>query len=151
MTRTESIDLLEEALGVKAEQEFASAGDDAQERATKKPEFLSRLRGYLNIHGPNRLDEADSAYALRRAFLLRSLLVQKAPQTVRDGRLAIDDGVLRAFLGTEHFTHGARFIEAVIDQSALAGKARFARSSLPPADQLSLHVDAEEFLALVRG
>jgi hypothetical protein len=97
------------------------------------------------------LSQADSAYPLRRAFLLRSLLVQKAPQTVRDGRLSIDEGVLRAFLETERFIHGARSIEAIIDQSALAGKARFGRSSLPPADQLALHVNAEEFLGLVRG
>jgi hypothetical protein len=132
-------------------QEFASSGDEAHNRAAKKPDFLSRLRGYLNIYGPNRLNEADSAYPLRRAFLLRSLLVQKAPQTLRDGRLNIDEGVLRAFLETERFIHGARSIEAIIDQSALAGKARFGRSSLPPADQLALHVDAEEFLGLVRG
>jgi hypothetical protein len=132
-------------------QEFASSGDEAHDRAAKKPDFLSRLRGYLNIYGPNRLSQADSAYPLRRAFLLRSLLVQKAPQTVRDGRLSIDEGVLRAFLETERFIHGARSIEAIIDQSALAGKARFGRSSLPPADQLALHVDAEEFLTLVRG
>lgn len=58
----------------------------------------------------------------------------------------MDEGVLRAFLQTERFIHGARSMGAIIDQSSLTGRARFARSSLPPADQLSLHVDAEEFL-----
>jgi hypothetical protein len=131
--------------------EFVTAGDEADGRRVKKPDFVSRLRGYLNILGPNRADATDVAYPLRRAFLLRSLLVRKAPQTIRAGRLSIDDGVLQAFLQTERFIHGARSVEAIIDQSSLAGKARFGRSSLPPADQLSLHVDAEEFLRLVRG
>lgn len=90
------------------------------------------------------------ATPLRRAFLLRPLLVRKAPQTIRAGRLSIDDGVLGAFLRTERFIHGARSVEAIIDQSSLAGKARYGRSSLPPADQLSLHVDAEAFLGLLR-
>lgn len=132
-------------------EEFVILGDQANERRAKKPDFVSRLRGYLNILGPNRAGEADVAHPLRRAFLLRSLLMRKAPQTVRAGRLSIDEGVLRAFLHTERFIHGARSVEAIIDQSSLGGKARFGRSSLPPADQLSLHVDAEAFLELLRG
>ncbi|MHB8868863.1 MAG: P-loop NTPase family protein [Thermoleophilia bacterium] len=130
--------------------EFVAAADEVADRRMKKPDFVSRLRGYLNILGPNRASATDVAYPLRRAFLLRSLLMRKAPQTIRAGRLSIDDGVLGAFLRTERFVHGARSVEAIIDQSSLAGKARYGRSSLPPADQLSLHVDAEAFLGLLR-
>lgn len=130
--------------------EFVAAQDEVEDRRAKKPDFVSRLRGYLNILGPNCTSATDVAYPLRRAFLLRSLLVRKAPQTIRAGRLSIDDGVLQAFLRTERFIHGARSVEAIIDQSSLAGKARYGRSSLPPADQLSLHVDAEAFLGLLR-
>jgi len=131
--------------------EFVTAGDDAAAKAAKKPDFLSRLRGFVNVYGPNPQDEEDSAYLLRRAFLLRSLLMRKAPQTVKDGRLQIDDGVLRAFLKVDRYTHGARSLEAIVDMSALAGRPRYERASLPPRQQLALHVDARQFLELVRG
>ena len=35
--------------------------------------------------------------------------------------------------------------------SALSGKPRFERASLPARQQLGLHVDADQFLRLVRG
>jgi hypothetical protein len=131
--------------------EFITASDDAGAKNAKKPDFLSRLRGFVNVYGPNQLGENDSAYLLRRAFLLRSLIMRKAPQTVSDGRLQIDDGVLRAFLRTDRYAHGARSLEAIVDMSALAGRPRFERASLPPRQQLALHVDARQFLELVRG
>jgi hypothetical protein len=131
--------------------EFVTAGDEAAAKNAKKPDFLSRLRGFVNVYGPNQLGENDSAYLLRRAFLLRSLVTRKAPQTVSGGRLQIDAGVLRAFLRVDRYTHGARSLEAIIDMSALAGRPRFERASLPPRQQLALHVDARQFLELVRG
>jgi len=35
--------------------------------------------------------------------------------------------------------------------SALSGKLRYERCAVPAPHQLGLHVDAEEFLALVKG
>ena len=131
--------------------EFQASVDPAADRVAKKLDFISRLRGYLNIFGPNPMGENDSGYSLRRAFLLRSLLLRKAPQIARNGRLNVDEGVLRAFLLVDRFTHGARSVEAIIDQCSLAGKSRFGRSSLPPEDQLALHVDPKAFLDLVRS
>jgi hypothetical protein len=131
--------------------EFITAGDDVAVKAAKKPDFLSRLRGFVNVYGPNPQDDEDSAHVLRRAFLLRSLLMRKAPHTVKDGRLQIDEGLLRAFLKIDRYTHGARSLEAIVDMSALAGRPRYERASLPPRQQLALHVDARQFLELVRG
>lgn len=115
----------------------------------KATDFLSRLRGYVDILGPNPMGEGDRTAVLRRALLLRALLGGKASGLVRGGRLDIDPGVLRAFLDVSAYVHGARSMESVIDMSALTGKLRFERSALPPRHQLSLHVDAEEFLGLV--
>jgi hypothetical protein len=132
-------------------EEFVTAGDEERSRQAKKPDFLSRLRGFVNVYGPNPRDEHDHAYVLRRAFLLRSLLQRKAPQVVDGSEVRIDPGVLRAFLGIDRFTHGARSMEAVVDMSALAGKPRYERASLPPVQQLALHVDAVRFLELARA
>ncbi len=119
--------------------------------SAKATDFLSRLRGFVDILGPNPAGSHDHSAVLRRALLLRSLLKLKAPQLLVHNVLQIDPGVLRAFLDVTSYVHGARSMEAILDMSALSGRLRFERSALPPAHQLGLHVDAEEFLALVRG
>jgi hypothetical protein len=115
----------------------------------KATDFLSRLRGYLDILGPNPMSSDDRSYVLRRALLLRGLLSSKAPGVRRQDRIDIDPGVLRAFLDISTYVHGARSMESIIDMSSLSGKLRYERSSLPAMNQLGLHVDPDEFLALV--
>lgn len=117
----------------------------------KATDFLSRLRGYVDILGPNPATADDETFLLRRALLLRALLLQKAGGLFHDGKLDIDPGVLRAFIDVTTYVHGARSMESIVDMSALSGKLRYERSALPPQHQLSLHVDAGEFLGLVRG
>ena len=137
--------------------DFIAFGDERAERAAKKPDFVSRLRGYINVTGPNRQGPHDVASPLRRALILRSLISSRAPQMLvhdeaqDDPRLQIDEGVLRAFLEIGEYIHGARSMEAIVQMSSLAGKPRFERSSLPARQQLALHVDADKFLALVQG
>jgi hypothetical protein len=117
--------------------------------AAKATDFLSRLRGFVDILGPNPVNDADRTYVLRRALLLRALLTTKAPQLVRGERVEIDPGVLRALLDIGSYVHGARSIESIIDMSTLTHRRRFERSALPPHHQLGLHVDPSEFLSLV--
>jgi hypothetical protein len=140
--------------------------DDNYEKwkAAKGPDFLSRLKGFLDVLGPNppRADskgttsqKTDPYYVIRRAILLRSLLSKRAKQffTKPDGKgeLRIDDGVLHAFLTGPDFKHGARSMETIVATSVLSGRNSYERSSLPPAQQLNLHVNGEDFLSLVRG
>jgi ATPase family associated with various cellular activities (AAA) len=128
--------------------EFA-AGGDHEARYAKKSDFISRLRGSMDVLGPNPAGPADAAVILRRALLLHALLRQSVPQIFTGDRLNIDEGVLRAFLHVDSFRHGARSMEAIVDVSALTGKASYERASLPAPSQLTLHVDAEAFLKLV--
>jgi hypothetical protein len=129
-------------------------------RAVKGPDFVSRLRGYVNIMGPNRqageggLTGNDPHFIIRRAIILRVLLKLHWDNLFRKegGKdlLNIDPGVLHAFLGVSHYKHGARSMEAVITMSALTHKTHFERSSLPSEAQLDLHVNGREFLSLVQ-
>ena len=119
-------------------------------KAVKGPDFVSRLRGYVNILGPNPTGGTDAEYVVRRAMLLRSLIERKAPKLLdSQGNVRIDDGVLRALLRTRFYKHGARSLEAILDMSLLADQTCWGPAALPPAGQLSLHVDAEEFNRLV--
>ena len=132
-------------------------GSSSEERqrftAVKGPDFVSRLRGHIDILGPSRLDHGDDTFAIRRAILLRSRLEQRARRLFRekDKKLAIDYGVLHAFLTIPGLHHGARSIQAILEMSKLAGESRFTRSLLPPPAQLNLHVEAGQFLELVNS
>lgn len=131
-------------------EDFAEAVHDNAGRLAKGPDFVSRLKGFVNILGPNPHGPTDPFYVVRRAILLRSMLERSAGHLLHHGRLNIDPGVLRAFLETREFRHGARSMEAIIAMSRLTGRTAYERSSLPPETQLDLHVDARDFVALVQ-
>ncbi|MDL2238236.1 AAA family ATPase [Christensenellaceae bacterium OttesenSCG-928-K19] len=111
----------------------------------KGPDFVSRLRGTINIMGPNPVYESDKNYLLRRAILLRSLCQRKL--NVKDPNF-IDDNLLHAMLVIDKYKHGARSMEAILDMSRIEGNS-FTPVSLPFYSQLALHVDADAFIRLV--
>ncbi len=140
-------------------EEFGSDLTSEHERKTAKlPDFVSRLKGYLDVLGPNRQQgphtHGDPHYIIRRAILLRSLIERSTPHLLTSvngvQRLRIDPGVLRAFLQVSQFKHGIRSMESILAMSQLSGKASFQRSSLPAEHLLDLHVEGREFLALVQ-
>jgi len=133
-------------------------GDQAKKafRDTKGPDFVSRLRGFINVMGPNRQhikDDCDDAFIIRRAQLLRVLLENdKTASGLFNSKkeLSIDDGVLRAMLNVTKYNHGTRSMIALVEMSRLEGKNRFDLSALPVKKQLDMHVDADEFLFLTK-
>jgi hypothetical protein len=99
---------------------------------------------------PNPDSVRDRHYPIRRAFHLRSLLKRLAPGFLQGDEVRIEDGVLNAFLKVSRYRHGSRSMQAVIETSSRRGKAKFELSSLPPFEQLDLHVNADEFMELTR-
>ena len=142
----------------KAHQEF---------RLAKGPDFKSRLDAYLNVVGPNRRqialsldrhadgraekiggykfipDPADIFFPIRRAFMTRSEL-----KCGPDDKLEIDEGLIHALLHVERFTHGSRSLGKILQPFAAARPGPMARSLLMPANQLAMHTNAAEFIAL---
>jgi len=139
----------------------------------KGRDFVSRLRCNLEVKGPDAYYRGDESGGqgvhaeagafdrkVRRAMLLRSTLEQKLPgilQEVRiDGKVYkqanIDDAVISGFLTIPEYKHGVRSLEAIVDMSrALVTRRCFLKSSLPPEEQLDMHVDARKFLDIVRS
>lgn len=78
-------------------------GDAAGFVAAKGPDFVSRLRGYVDIPGVN----TEDAEQLRRAAVLAHLLRIKGK--------AIDDGLRDALLLVGRYKHGARSLEALVE------------------------------------
>ncbi|MEA1894954.1 MAG: RyR domain-containing protein [Euryarchaeota archaeon] len=116
----------------------------------KGPDFTSRLRGYVNIRGPNQRGSDDTVFVIRRAMLLRSLLEQKVDNLFDSTKhLRIDDGVLRALINVKSYKHGTRSIEAIIEMSMLNGRRSWEQAYLPAKEQLKLHLDEESFSRLL--
>jgi hypothetical protein len=131
-------------------------------RASKGPDFLSRLRGFVSIKGPNPAAlqacagrpalpyaEAawqDPAHLIRRAVMLRVALEQSCPQLIdsKTGKAAISSGVIQGFLRVENYLHGARSLAAIVTMSS-PGQGPYNVASLPSRDLLRLHV-SDDFM-----
>ncbi len=56
-------------------------GEADEFKSAKGPDFVSRLKGYINVLGPNPVKGAgDPYFIIRRAILLRSSLKRSNPQ-----------------------------------------------------------------------
>ncbi len=133
-------------------EKFIREDDDSDEQrkfaSAKGPDFISRLRGFINILGTNPVSKDDNACIIRRAIILRDMFERskKASGLLHaNGELYIDQGLIRAFLNISRYKHGTRSMGAIIDMSSLTDCKQFSQTSLPPDHQLNLHVDAKAF------
>ena len=122
----------------------------------KGPDFISRLRGYINIPDAN-AGPGRSKHFLRRAIQLRGLLENKVKLVEpkggpNEGRAKVDEAVIYALLTIDHYRHGVRSMEAILRMCApiAPNDKHIYISSLPARAQLNMHVDAEEFTIRVR-
>jgi hypothetical protein len=130
-------------------------------KLVKGPDFVSRLNGYLNVAGPNRRqkydtdrrqwvdddDPRDLCFPVRRALLMRA--TGGFFGAAEGDEMDIDGGLLAAFLEIGTYEHGARSLETIMRLTRSGGLPGIRRSALPPEDQLSLHIDYDEFMELV--
>lgn len=137
-----------------SEKPIASDADPTKARSTdfaqvKGPDFVSRLRGYVNIKGPNPTsDTGDEVHVIRRALLLRSLIERHHKNIVSPTKdeVSLSPTVLDAFLrvGDGHkgtgYLHGARSMEAIVSLIRLRSGRFIGPSELPAAEVLDLHV-----------
>lgn len=116
----------------------------------KGPDFVSRLRGHLNIVGINPADPDDQLYLIRRALLIRSLL--SSMQRLAEGNLArIDASMLRAVLHVPTYWHGGRAVRMLLELCSTGKDRVITASAVPPIQQLNMLVDGKAFLDLLNG
>lgn len=125
-------------------------------KAAKGTDFVSRLRGYINIQGFNPGGDdiiKEPLVMIKRATVLRSLLKKHAPhifKKLKEGDICqIDEGILHAFIKVPKYKHGLRSMQSIIEMSMLAGRSSYEQSALPSLEQLELHVNAEAFHKIV--
>jgi hypothetical protein len=139
---------------------FKAPSDNDDFKAAKGPDFVSRLKGFVDVQGINPTGtedvkdedlpdvDVDPVSVIRRAILLRSLLLEQEHRTrnmypIVNGRhcFDIDDAVLDALLRVKKYRHGARSLESILMMSRLTDRDHFGVASLPSDAQLKLHVD----------
>ena len=125
--------------------------ENESDKKDKKPDFVSRLKVYIDIQSSNKKPEDKSNfYLIRRALLLRNCLEQSAKGIMRD-ICTVDSAVLNFFFNIEKYIFEARSLEAIVHLSDLAEKRKFEISSLPPKDLLEMHVIGSIELLLKGG
>jgi hypothetical protein len=134
-------------------------GDDFQRFIEAKgPDFVSRLKGYVDILGPNPIDldtRQDAApfrdrfFVIRRAVLLRAILLQQKAIVDDNKKISIDDDVLRSLLMIPKYKHGARSMSAIVNMSMFEGRTGFEKAALPSPEQLRLHLDPGAFMNIL--
>ena len=137
-------------------EDFAGQALEADFISAKGPDFLSRLRGFIDIMGTEPADHKDYFCMLRRAVMLRVSLEERA-KTLGDKahrlldsnkQIHIDTGVLRAFL-VPAFLNGVRSMTAILEVSELSSSRGFTRAALPSDSLLEMHTRAMDFRKLV--
>lgn len=116
-------------------EEFSNRPLSSDLRAAKLPDFVSRLRAYLDVRGPN-----SPPRSLRRAVLLRKELSDKAKRV--DAKVQTSDDVLRSLLQAGRYRHGARSVSAVVELCDVDRQSnQLDWGQLPEDHLLELHVD----------
>ena len=116
-------------------------------RRVKGPDFVSRLKGILNIKGLNPVSMTDRSHIIRRAVLLREQIIRRIPGIYNSdgGLINISKGLLSALLRVSEYRHGARSLEFILSMCRLSDVNRFTPSCLPMDEQLDLHLDVKDF------
>jgi len=115
-------------------------------KASKGPDFISRLHGYLNIAGPNPTSDNDTTWPLRRAIVLRFNLNSSCPTAFDKNNkiLRIDENLARALLSAKKYIHGNRSISRLAESMRAIKLERITLSALPAKEILNLHLDGFE-------
>ncbi|MDR1185727.1 MAG: ATP-binding protein [Coriobacteriales bacterium] len=107
-----------------------------KDREAKGLDFLSRIRGYIDVSGLNpeddkaadfpfdaagELDKEAVELCVRRAILLRAIIELKIGlHGQNDNYLPVDDAVVDAFVFVKEYRHGSRSLQTIIEMSDIA-------------------------------
>jgi hypothetical protein len=116
--------------------------DEAGFRLAKGPDFVSRLRGYVDIKGPDQVGPSDTAHLIRRSIILRATIERLFPNLIDAAtrQAKVSRSVIAGFLRVNRYLHGARSLEAIVSMSDLSTASHFTAGRLPSSDLLRLHV-----------
>ena len=107
----------------------------------KGPDFVSRVKCFIDIAGPNSRTADEKSYILRRAVLLKGFMKKY-------GIREIDESIVQAMLLVPTYHFGARSMETIIKMSRFKDGV-LNPSDLPVGDQMAAHVPVRAFTNLL--
>ena len=125
----------------------STPAEEEQFAAVKGTDFVSRLKGILNIKGPNPTGVTDKSHVIRRAMLFREIISRNIPGIYDQAgsQVNISKSLLSALLSVSEYRHGTRSLEFILAMSRLSGVRRFTPSCLPLDEQLDIHLNVKDF------
>ncbi|MEM1424790.1 MAG: AAA family ATPase, partial [Planctomycetota bacterium] len=115
----------------------------------KGPDFVSRLRGHINIQSLNAAP-GQTKPLISRAIIMHSQFKRLGLVTPAQNGMAayarVDRDLVFAVLTADKFNHGVRSIQAIFEMCVQA-RGAITKSSLPARRQLEMHVNPAELYA----
>lgn len=110
---------------------FAEFGrsDERKFSLAKGPDFVSRLRGFIDVEGIG----ATNLRAVRRAAVLHQQLKMQSKE--------VNDELRDAMLENGRYKHGARSLGALVEMMSPNNNKALTLAQLPPEHLLSIHAD----------
>lgn len=138
--------------------QLAEQANDPELIRAKVPDFISRLRGYIDILGVNAAHAMDYTCMLRRATVFHANLTDRSKALgddshwfiSPDGKIRMHPGVQRAFLKVPQYRNSSRSMVAIMEMSGLSSSKGYTKAALPPPQLLDMQVDAGAFRALLQ-
>lgn len=132
-------------------EDFQRRAAEGSETLAGAEDFLGCLGGFVNMLGPDCVDDDDRLYPVRRAVILRTLLEEREPNLKLEEEISIDESVVDGLLMVPTYRRGVRSLISIISMSRLNGCCHFERAALPPEAQLHLHVEYGTFMKYMSG
>jgi len=137
---------------------FSEDWESGRFRRMKGPDFVSRLKGYLDVLGPNPRqlpgggadaawapDPEDTSFPIRRVILMRGML-----RLGDDEGLKMDPGLLSALVKIDKYEHGARSLETILSLTKRDDAGWLMKSGLPPKEHVDRQMNYDRLIELVR-
>ena len=110
-------------------------------RGAKGPDFVSRLRSYVNVSGVNEWPYRR----VRRATVLR-LAIERVASGLLDEKgvvpiKSMPDEFIDQVVSVGRFVHGSRSVEALVEMATFPNSKEFTEKDLPAPEVLLGHVD----------
>jgi len=116
----------------------------------KFKDFVSRLKGFINIKGIDCQDvNSDILFPFRRAIVLREMLLKVSDILDSNKCVSIDSSLLGALLKIPKFKHGSRSLESIISMSDLKNARTYQKANLPSTKLLNMQLDSDEFMKMM--
>jgi hypothetical protein len=142
-------------------------GQVEADQDAKGPDFLSRIRGYIDVLGLNpvgphsatfpfdasgALEKAAMEVCIRRALLLRAVLESKTGLGKSDDQyLPVEDEVVDAFVFVREYKHGSRSLQTLIEMSEITRQDKSIDALCVMSSWQDLHVSGDFARLLQNG